>query len=95
MDIVYKYTCIELKADRATDGDLAQLLRYEDWLARKLAAGDKEMIQSVLVATRFTDTVLDYVKNRRLIEEKTVRLVAYSVTEDMQRIELQEESSLQ
>jgi hypothetical protein len=94
MDILHKYTCIELKADRATEQDLAQILRYEDWLARKLAAGDNEMIQSVLVARRFTDAVIDYVKNRRRIEEKTVRLITYRVTEDKQSIELQEESIL-
>lgn len=67
VDVIYKYTCIELKVDRANDKDLAQILRYEDWLARKLAAGDKEMIQTVLVARRFTDGVIEYVKNRRHI----------------------------
>lgn len=91
IDIPHKYTCIELKADRATEQDLAQILRYEDWLARKLAAGDKEMIQSVLVARRFTNDVIDYVRNRRRIEEKTVRLITYRVTEDKRNIELQEE----
>lgn len=91
VDVVYKYTCIELKADRATDKDLTQILRYEDWLARKLAAGDKEMIQSILVAKRFSDAVIDYVKNRRRIEEKTVRLITYSVTEDKENIVLLEE----
>jgi len=91
VDVLYKYTCIELKADRATDKDLAQILRYEDWLARKLATGDKEMIQTVLVARRFSDAVTEYVKNRRRIEEKTVRLMTYSVTEDKQNITLDEE----
>jgi hypothetical protein len=94
VEVVYKYTCIELKVDRATEKDLTQILRYEDWLARKLAAGDKEMIQSVLVARRFSDGVKEYVKNRRRIEEKTARLIAYRVTEDMQSIELQEETIL-
>lgn len=91
VDVLYKYTCIELKGDRATDKDLAQILRYEDWLARKLAAGDKEMIQTVLVARRFSDAVTEYAKNRRRIEEKTVRLVTYSVTEGKQNIILEEE----
>lgn len=70
------------------------MLRYHDFLARKLAAGDNEMIQSVLVARRFTDAVVDYVKNRQRIEEKTVRLIAYQVTEDKQGIALQDESIL-
>lgn len=90
IEILHKYTCIELKADRANEQDLAQVLRYEDWLARRLAAGDKEMIQSVLIARRFTDGAIDYVRNRRRIEEKTVRLISYRVDESRQDIELQE-----
>ena len=85
-----KYTCIELKADRATERDLTQVLRYENWLARKLTAGDSDMIQSVLVARRFSDAVVDYVGKRQRIEEKTVRLISYHVTDDKQSIELQE-----
>lgn len=94
IDVPYKYTCIELKVNRATEQDLAQLLRYEDWLARKLAGGDHEMIQFVLVAARFTDAVIDYVKKRRRIEEKTVRLISYSVPDHKQGIELREECLL-
>jgi len=93
IDVLHKYTCIELKTYRATEKDLAQTLRYEDWLARKLAAGDHEMIQSVLVAQRFTEGVLEYVRTRQRIEEKTVRLVNYCVTEDKQDIKLHEEAT--
>lgn len=91
MDILYKYTCIELKTDRATELDLTQILRYEDWLARKLAAGDNEMIQSVLIAYRFADSVIDYVNKRRRIEEKTVNFISYKTSEDMSNIELSED----
>ena len=94
IDVLHKYTCIELKADRATDKDVAQILRYEDWLARKLAAGDNEMIQSILVASRFSDSVIDYVQQRHSIEEKTVRLISYRVADDRQNIDLQEVSSV-
>lgn len=90
IDILHKYTCIELKTDRASEQDLTQILRYEDWLARKLAAGDTGMIQSVLVARRFAGAVIEYVRSRRRIEEKTVRLIAYRVAEDKQSIELEE-----
>ena len=90
IEILHKYTCIELKVDRATDQDLTQLLRYENWLARKLADGDDEMIQSVLIANRFSESVIDYVTRRRRIEEKTIRLITYSVFDDPQRIQLSE-----
>jgi len=92
IDVLHKYTCIELKADRAAEQDLAQILRYEDWLARKLAAGDSEMIQSILVANRFSEAVLDYVKKRVRIEEKAVRLISYRVSDDLQTIKLEEVS---
>lgn len=90
IEILHKYTCIELKADRATEQDLAQILRYEDWLTRKLAAGDNEMVQSVLVANRFAEPVIDYVKQRQRIEEKSVRLMSYKVADDRTSIDLQE-----
>ena len=92
IDVLHKYTCLELKADRATDQDLTQILRYEDWLSRKLAAGDTEMIQSILVASRFSESAIAYVKQRQHIEEKTVRLLSYRVAEDKESIELQEVS---
>jgi len=91
IEVLHKFTCIELKADRATEQDLAQVLRYEDWLARKLAGGDHEMIQTVLVASRFSDDVLDYVKARQRVEEKTVRLISYQVEPNCVTILLNEE----
>jgi hypothetical protein len=92
LEILHKYTCIELKADRATEADLTQVLRYEDWLARRVAAGDNDMVQSILVASRFADGVIDYVRKRQRIEEKTVRLISYSVAKVGQEIELREEA---
>jgi RecB family endonuclease NucS len=94
IEVVHKYTCIELKTDRATEQDLAQILRYEDWLSRKLAGGDNDMIQSVLVANRFADDVVGYVTNRQRIEEKTVRLITYCVSEDRQSVNLNEQLML-
>ncbi len=82
IEILYKFTCIELKADKADEADLAQVLRYEDWIARKLAAGDHEMVQSVLVASKFSEGVLDYAKKRLKIEEKSVRLISYRVAKN-------------
>ena len=91
IEVPHKYTCVELKPDRATENDLAQVLRYEDWLARKLAAGDKEMIQTILVANSFAEEVTQYVTKRKRIEEKTVRLIAYQVAEEGGQVHLREE----
>lgn len=77
IDILHKFTCIELKTGLCDGGDLEQIVKYENWLTRKLAAGDAEMIQSILIGYDFSEKVLDYVKERRKIEKKTVRLVRY------------------
>ena len=90
VEILHKYTCIELKADRANEDDLVQTLRYENWLTRKLADGDPEMVQSVLVARSFSDKVLDYVLARKRIEERTIRMFEYSVEAKSEDVTLNE-----
>jgi len=74
----------------STEKDLNQIIKYENWLVRKLAAGDNDMVQSVLVALDFQGEVLEYVQRRRLIEEKTVRLIRYRVSEGQDNIILTE-----
>jgi hypothetical protein len=86
IDILHKFTCIELKTGLSTEKDLNQIIRYENWLVRKLAAGDNNMVQSILVALDFQGEVLEYVQRRKLIEEKTVRLIKYRVSEDQDNI---------
>ena len=90
MDILHKFTCIELKAQLATENDLSQTLRYENWLIRKLAHGDAEMVQSFLVASSFAPTVVDYVVSRRRIEERGVRLLSYRINVEHQDVLLEE-----
>lgn len=79
VEILHKFTCMELKTKMATEEDLNQVIKYENWLTRKLANGDSEMVQSILVAFNFEQKVLDYVHKRRAIEEKSVRLIKYKV----------------
>jgi len=90
VDILHKFTCIELKTGLSTEKDLTQIIKYENWLTRKLANGDNEMVQSILVAFDFQDKVLEYVRRRKIIEEKTVRLLKYRVTEKRDGITLVE-----
>jgi len=77
IDILHKFTCMELKTGVCDSRDLEQIVKYENWLTRRLAAGDSEMIQSILVAYDFSEKVLDYVRERRKFEKKAVRLVTY------------------
>ena len=79
VDILHKFTCIELKTGKVLDGDLNQIIRYENCLIRKLADGDSEMIQTIFVGFDFDERVIDYCKKRKAIDEKTVRLIKYRV----------------
>jgi len=91
VDILHKFTCMELKTGICTEENLNQIIKYENWLVRKLAGGDNEMIQSILVGFDFQDKVLEYVEKRKLIEEKTVRLMKYRVDKAKHDVTLHEE----
>ncbi len=88
--VLHKFTCIELKTPEATEEDLRQLIQYEDWIARKLADGDHEMVQSILVASGFRREILAYIRNRKRIDKKTVRLVQYMVDKEHDDLRLEE-----
>jgi len=90
IDVLHNFTCIELKTGICTEEDLNQIIKYENWLIRKLAGGDSEMVQSILVGFNFQDKVLDYIRKRKFIEEKTVRLLKYIVIPDQDDIILNE-----
>jgi len=90
VDILHKFTCIELKTGMVGEEDLNQIIMYENWLIRKLAQGDSEMVQTILVGFEFEDKVVAYRDKRRAIEEKTVRLIQYRVKEDKSDITLNE-----
>lgn len=90
VDILHNFTCIELKTGICVEDNLNQVIQYENWLVRKLASGDNEMVQSILVGFDFDDKVLEYVQKRRLIEEKTVRLLKYRVNSEQNNLILTE-----
>ena len=88
VDILHKFTCMELKTGTVTEEDLNQIIKYENWLIRKLADGDSEMVQSILVGYKFDKKVIEYRDKRKTVEEKTVRLLQYKVNEDKSDIAL-------
>jgi len=90
VDILHKFTCMELKTGKVTENDFHQIVRYENWLVRKLADGDFEMIQSILVGFDFDDEVLDYARKRQSIEGRSIRLLKYAVNEDHTDLMLEE-----
>ena len=90
VDILHKFTCLELKTGTVTEEDLNQIIMYENWLIRKLAQGDSQMVQSILVGFDFDEKVLSYRDKRRVIEEKVVRLLRYRVDKEKHDITLHE-----
>jgi hypothetical protein len=90
VDILHKFTCMELKTGTVQEEHLNQIIKYENWLTRKLADGDSEMVQSVLVGFDFDERVLEYWRKRRTIEEKTVRLIQYRVNAEKTDLVLKE-----
>lgn len=90
VEILHKFTCIELKTDIVTEENLKQIIRYENWLVRKLADGDAEMVQSILIGFDFDEEVLKYRDKRKSIEEKAVRLLKYKVDKSKNDILLTE-----
>ena len=79
VDILHKFTCMELKTGSVGEDAFKQIIKYENWLTRKLANGDSEMVQSILVGFKFDDKMLEYWRKRGAIEEKKVRLIRYRV----------------
>ena len=69
---------------------LKQIIRYGSWLIRKLADGDSEMVQSILIGFDFDERVINYRERRKLIEEKSVRLIKYKVSQKRNDILLEE-----
>ena len=90
VDVLHKFTCVELKTGICDEENLNQIVKYENWLTRKLADGDSEMVQSILIGFDFDDKVREYVQKRKFIEEKTVRLLQYRVTSQADDITLSE-----
>lgn len=90
VDILHKFTCMELKTGTISEGDLNQIIKYENWLIRKLADGDSEMVQSILVGFDFDKKVIEYRSKRKTIEEKIVRLIKYKVDTQKNDIILEE-----
>ena len=79
-----------MKSKIIKEGDLNQIIMYENWLIRRLAQGDSEMVQSILVGFDFDEKVVEYRDKRKAIEEKTIRLIQYRVKEDQNDIVLNE-----
>jgi hypothetical protein len=72
----YKYSVVELKKDEALPKDVSQLLRYSLWVSGRLANGEAEMIQPILIAYNFSDETIKKAKAADF-NERGIILVKY------------------
>lgn len=83
-DQISSYDILELKQDKFDEKALRQLINYETWFLQNKASGDQKMVRSTAVARRFSQEVIDYVKMRKRIENKPIKLVKYSLNQEKQ-----------
>jgi len=60
----YKYSVVELKKDTVQARDVSQVLQYSRWVAGRLANGEVEMVQPILVAYDFSRAALRKAKDQ-------------------------------
>jgi len=74
----YKYTIVELKRDRANLKDVSQIIEYAKWVAGRLANGEIEMVQPILIAFDFSQKAKVKIKNSDF-SDKGIKCYKYRV----------------
>ena len=77
---IISYDIIEVKRDEFDTNALSQLIGYESWFLQKKVSGDLNMIRTTAIAKSFSKEVVDYVNNRKNIENKPIKLLKYTYT---------------
>lgn len=76
-NMILSYDIIEVKRDEFDEKALSQLIDYESWFLHKKVSGDQKMVRTTAIAKAFSPDVIDYVKKRTSIENKTIKLIRY------------------
>lgn len=77
----YRYSVVELKRGRARSADLAQLIEYAKWAGGRLAGGEVDIVQPILIAKSFSQDAIDAARNS-VFNRLGVKLVVYEVEGD-------------
>lgn len=72
---------VELKKDVAKPSDISQLIRYAQWTGGRLANGETEMVQPILIASDFSD---DCIKKAMETDfnERGIIIASYKVVDN-------------
>ena len=76
---VVSYDIIEVKRDVFDEDALRQLISYESWFLQKKVSGDSNMVRTTAIAKSFSRDVIQYVSQRKRIENKPIKLLQYSL----------------
>lgn len=74
---IVSYDIIEVKREEFDISALTQLISYESWFLQKKISGDSNMLRTTAIAKTFSDDVIQYVKQRKQIENKPIKLLRY------------------
>lgn len=78
--IELKSSALDQNSWSAKKNELMQLLSYLDWSVTKLANGDSQKVDGILVAYDFDDTYIDYVEKHNKIEKgRRISLLNYRI----------------
>lgn len=82
----YKYSVVELKKDKALPGDISQLIKYSQWVSGRLANGEVEMVQPILIAHDFSNESIKKAKAAEF-NDKGLILLRYRVEDETIKFE--------
>jgi len=82
----YRYSVVELKRDKAQPSAISQLIRYSQWVGGRLANGEVEMIQPILIAHDFTIETIRKAKDEDF-NDRGVLLYKYRIQDEAIRFE--------
>ena len=74
----YRFTVAELRKDTASAGDVSQLISYSKWVAGRLAGGEIETVQPILIAFDFSEGAITKARNSDF-NDRGIRFIKYRV----------------
>lgn len=80
----YKYSIVELKKDIVKPLDISQLVRYSMWASGRLANGEVEMIQPVLIGYEFSEDAIKKSRNSDF-NDRGIILAKYRVLNEKKK----------
>jgi hypothetical protein len=77
----YRYSVVELKRDRADPETVDQVIGYSNWVAKRLANGEVDIVRPYIIAYRFRQATIERARSVGF-NRGGIQLVRYEVTDD-------------